>query len=136
MGSWYGWLVGKAKVINMKKIVIATKNQGKIRELCEAFADLPVEILSLTDFGEIKDAVEDGATFADNAAIKAKYYVKMTGCACIADDSGLEIEALGGAPGVFSARFAGFHADDATNNQKMLEELCIADVNESPADYR
>lgn len=136
MVSWYGWLVGKAKVTNMKKIVIATKNQGKIRELCEAFADLPVEILSLADFGEIKDAVEDGATFADNAAIKAKYYVKKTGCACVADDSGLEIEALGGAPGVFSARFAGFHADDATNNQKMLEELCIADVNESPADYR
>ena len=76
MVSWYGWLVGKAKVTNMKKIVIATKNQGKIRELCEAFADLPVEILSLADFGEIKEAVEDGATFADNAAIKANIMSK------------------------------------------------------------
>ena len=119
----------------MKKIVIATKNQGKIREMMEAFRDLPVEVVSLASFGDLPDAVEDGATFAENARIKAKFYMEQTDCACLADDSGLEIAALGGAPGVYSARYAGYHADDATNNQKMLEELCIADVEESPANY-
>ena len=119
----------------MKKIVIATKNQGKIREMMEAFEHLPVEVVSLADFGELPDAVEDGDTFSENARIKAKFYMEHTGFACLADDSGLEIAALGGAPGIYSARYAGYHADDATNNQKMLEELCIADVEESSASY-
>lgn len=120
----------------MKKIVIATKNQGKIREMMEAFQGLPVEVIPLAAFGELPDAVEDGETFEENSRIKAKFYMEHTGCACLADDSGLEITALGGAPGVYSARYAGYHAEDATNNQKMLEELCIADVEESPASYR
>ena len=120
----------------MKKIVIATKNRGKLREMIEAFAELPVEIVSLANFGELPDAVEDGKTFAENAEIKAKFFMSKTGCACIADDSGLEVEALGGMPGVHSARFAGFHADDKTNNYKLLKELERVDVNESKADYR
>ena len=120
----------------MKKIVIATKNKGKLREMTEAFADLPVEIVSLSDFGELPDAIEDGKTFAENARIKANFFKSKTGCACIADDSGLEVEALGGLPGVYSARFAGFHADDETNNQKLLEELERNGVQESKADYR
>ena len=120
----------------MKKIVIATKNKGKICEMMEAFANLPVEVVSLADCGDLPEAIEDGDSFRENALIKARFYMKLTGCACIADDSGLEIAALDGAPGVYSARFAGYHADDATNNQKMLEELCIADVEESPAAYR
>ena len=120
----------------MKKIVIATKNKGKLREMTEAFAELPVEIVSLEDFGELPDAVENGKTFAENARIKAEFFSSKTGCACIADDSGLEVEALDGMPGVYSARFAGFHADDATNNQKLLKELERIDVNESKADYR
>ena len=120
----------------MKKIVIATKNQGKLREMTEAFANLPVKILSLADFGELPDAVEDGDTFAENARIKANFFMAKTGCACIADDSGLEVDALGGLPGVYSARFAGFHADDETNNQKLLDELERVGAKESKADYR
>ena len=101
----------------MKKIVIATKNRGKVREMREALSHLPVEVVSLAEFGALPDAVEDGETFAENARIKAAFYREKTSCACLADDSGLEVEALGGKPGIFSARFAGFHADDATNNE-------------------
>ena len=71
----------------MKKIVIATKNQGKIREMMEAFEHLPVEVVSLADFGELPDAVEDGDSFSENARIKAKFYMEHTGFACLADDS-------------------------------------------------
>lgn len=120
----------------MKKIVIATKNKGKVREMKDAFAHLPVEVVDLSVFGELPNAIEDGETFADNAAIKARFYMEKTGCACLADDSGLEVAVLGGRPGVYSSRFAGYNAEDWANNQKMLEELCIADVEESPANYR
>ena len=120
----------------MKKIVIATKNAGKVRELKDAFAHLPVEVVALSEFGQLPNAIEDGETFAENAAIKAKFYMEKTGCACLADDSGLEVAVLGGRPGVYSSRYAGYNAEDWANNQKMLEELCIADVEESPANYR
>ena len=120
----------------MKKILIATKNIGKLKEIKAAFAELDAEILSLTDFENLPDAVEDGITFEENARIKAKFFHDLTGLACLADDSGLEVDALNGAPGVKSARFAGYHADDATNNQKLLDELKKINVTESPADYR
>lgn len=120
----------------MKKVVIATKNEGKLREMKQALGHLPVEIVSLADFGTLPDAVEDADTFLENARIKARFFMEQTGCACIADDSGLEVAALGGAPGVHSARFAGFHADDGTNNEKLLEELRNAGVTESDAEYR
>lgn len=120
----------------MKKIVLATKNPGKVRELRAAMAHLPVEIVSLAEFGELPDAVENGRTFGDNAKIKARFYREKTGCDCLADDSGLEVEVLSGAPGVHSARFAGFHADDATNNAKLVEELRAHQAASSPADYR
>ena len=120
----------------MKKILIATKNQGKFREMKAALAELPVEILSLSDFENLPDAVENGNTFEENARIKAKFFHELTGHACLADDSGLEVAALGGAPGINSARFAGYHADDKTNNQVLLRELEKVGVSESPADYR
>ena len=120
----------------MKKIVIATKNAGKIREMKAAFSHLPVEVVSLASFGELPDAVEDGATFEANARIKAHFFREQTGCACIADDSGIEIAALGGAPGVHSARFAGVHGDDAANNAKMVAELEKRGLDASAADYR
>ncbi|MBR6014428.1 MAG: XTP/dITP diphosphatase [Selenomonadaceae bacterium] len=120
----------------MKKIVIATKNLGKLKEIKKALENFPVEVLSLADFENIPDVVEDGKTFEENAKIKAKYFSKKTGLACIADDSGLEVDALDGKPGVFSARFAGYHAEDGTNNKKLLEELEKISVEESPADYR
>ena len=120
----------------MKKIVLASKNLDKVKEMRLALQDLPVEILSLADFPEMPDAVEDGATFEDNALIKAKFFAARTGLACLADDSGLEVDALNGLPGVHSARFAGWHADDATNNQKLLDELGKIGATESKAAYR
>ncbi len=120
----------------MKKIVIATKNSKKLIEMRNAFSELPLEILSLADFSDLPDAVEDGKTFVENAKIKAEFFMSKTGYACIADDSGLEVDALGGLPGVHSARFAGFHAEDGTNNQMLLKELKRVGVEESKADYR
>lgn len=120
----------------MKKIVIASKNLDKIKEMRLVLKDLPVEILSLSDFAEMPDAIEDGATFEENALIKAKFFAELTGLACLADDSGLEVDALNGLPGVYSARFAGYHADDETNNQTLLNELAKVGVNESAAAYR
>lgn len=107
----------------MKEIVIASKNKGKITEIMAAFQGIEVKVISLNDFAGIPDAVEDGATFAENALIKAKFYANLTGKACLADDSGLEVDALDGAPGVYSARYAGETATDAQNNAKLLEEL-------------
>ena len=120
----------------MKKIVLASKNLDKVKEMRLALKDLPFEILSLADFAEMPDAVEDGATFEENAIIKAKFFAERTGLACLADDSGLEVDALNGLPGVYSARFAGWHADDNTNNQKLLDELKKIEVVESKADYK
>lgn len=120
----------------MKKIVLASKNLDKVKEMRLALGILPVEILSLSDFAEIPDAIEDGATFEDNAIIKAKFFSEQTKLACLADDSGLEVDALGGLPGVHSARFAGYHADDNTNNQKLLDELKKIGATESKAAYR
>ncbi|MBR3498842.1 MAG: RdgB/HAM1 family non-canonical purine NTP pyrophosphatase [Selenomonadaceae bacterium] len=120
----------------MKKIVLASKNSDKVKEMRLVLKDLPLEILSLADFADLPDAVEDGSTFEENALIKAKFFREQTGLACLADDSGLEVDALGGLPGVHSARFAGYHADDLTNNKKLLDELKKIGVEESAADYR
>ena len=120
----------------MKKIVIASKNLDKVKEMRLVLKNLPDEILSLADFAEMPDAIEDGATFEENALIKAKFFAERTGLACLADDSGLEVDALNGLPGVYSARFAGYHADDDTNNQTLLNELAKVGVNESAAAYR
>lgn len=119
----------------MKKIIVATKNQGKIKEMINAFKSLPVELHSLSEFGPLPDAVEDGTTFEENAIKKAKFYAQKTGYACLADDSGLTIDILDGAPGVYSARFAGYHADDLANNKKMIEELQKKNVEQSSAQY-
>ena len=99
-------------------------------------SELPAEILSLADFENLPDAVEDGKTFEENATIKAKFFAEKLNLACLADDSGLEVDALGGLPGIFSARFSGYHADDSTNNQKLLSELEKIGVTESKADYK
>ncbi len=120
----------------LKKILVATRNVGKLREMTVALSELPVKVLALTDFENLPDAVEDGKTFEDNARIKAKFFHELTGLACFADDSGLEVDALNGAPGVNSARYAGYHADDGTNNQVLVNELKKINVEESPADYR
>lgn len=120
----------------MKQIVLATKNPGKLREFKKAFEKLPFEILSLENFGELPDAVENGSTFIENARIKARFFSEILKLPCLADDSGLEVDALNGNPGINSARFAGFHADDGTNNRFLLSELDRVGVSESKADYR
>lgn len=107
----------------MKTIVVATKNQGKVAEIKGAIEHLGVTVRSLSEFSAIPEAVEDGLTFEDNAMIKARYYAAHTGHACLADDSGLEVDALDGQPGVYSARYAGENADDAANNSKLLAAL-------------
>lgn len=104
-------------------LLIGTKNRGKIKELKKFLADLPFEIKSLDEFEKIVEPQETGATFAENAALKARYYALATGLSALADDSGLEVEALDGAPGVFSARYAGENSSDADKIAKLLDEL-------------
>lgn len=104
-------------------IVLATTNTNKIREFQHVLKNFPVEIKSLADFGPLPGVIEDGATFDDNAYKKALHYAKVLGLPAIADDSGLVVEALDGKPGVYSARYAGEHASDAENCEKLLEEL-------------
>lgn len=105
------------------KLLIGTKNQGKIRELNELLADLPIEVAGLHEFPNITEPEETGATFAENAALKAGYYARKTGVCVLSDDSGLEVEALDGAPGIFSARYAGENATDAERSLKLVDEL-------------
>lgn len=107
----------------MRKIILATGNMGKVREFQQLMHHLPVEILTLKDFPDLPDIVEDGNTFEENAGIKAKILAEHTGILTIADDSGLCVDALGGAPGIYSARFSGSDHNDEKNNALLLEKL-------------
>jgi XTP/dITP diphosphohydrolase len=102
---------------------LATGNAGKVREILDVLGDLPVKIRRLSDFPGLPEAVESGNTFEENATLKAMHYAGLTGLVTLAEDSGIEIDALGGAPGVYSARFSGQHGDDAANNAKVIELL-------------
>jgi XTP/dITP diphosphohydrolase len=104
-------------------IVLATRNVGKVKEFQEMLKNFPVEIKNLNDFGPIPEVEEDGDTFDDNAYKKALYTAKILGLPAIADDSGLVVEALAGAPGVKSARYAGEKASDQDNINKLLQEM-------------
>ena len=103
------------------KLVLATRNPHKVKEIKGLFGNGSVEILSLRDFPEIPEIKEDGETLRENAIIKAREAAKKTGCLSMADDSGLEVHALGGKPGVRSARFAGEKVDYDSNNEKLLK---------------
>lgn len=105
------------------QILVGTKNAGKVRELENLLAEIPVELQSLDEFENVIEPEETGASFADNAALKAVYYSEKTGLAALADDSGLEVSALNGAPGVYSARYAGKDSSSAEKIAKLLEEL-------------
>ena len=108
----------------MKQIlVLATTNKGKTRELQERLQGHPVEIKNLSDFGPIPEVIEDGETFDDNAYKKASFVSRMLGFPALADDSGLCVDALGGAPGVYSARYAGEDATDQDNVDKLLDAM-------------
>lgn len=104
-------------------IVLATTNKGKLAEIRNLLKGHPVEFLCLDDFGPIPEVVEDGDTFDDNAYKKASFTARVLGHPVLADDSGLVVDVLNGAPGVYSARYAGETATDEDNNRKLLEEM-------------
>jgi XTP/dITP diphosphohydrolase len=107
----------------MRTLVIATHNQGKAGEIRELLGNIPWRLKSLQDFEDVGVATEDQETYVGNALAKARYYAAATGEWVLADDSGLEVTALGGAPGVLSARYAGDNASDAERRELLLSEL-------------
>lgn len=107
----------------MTKLLIGTGNVGKLREIKLILGDVSYELVSLADFADIETPDEHGATYAENAILKAKSYATQTGLLTLADDSGLEVEALNWLPGVLSARYAGDHASDADRRSLLLSEL-------------
>lgn len=106
-----------------RPLVLATRNSGKVAEFKELFSTTDIELRSLDDFGPIPPVVEDGETFEDNAVIKARFTARVLGLPALADDSGLTVKALGGEPGLFSARYAGEGATDRENNLKLLDRM-------------
>jgi len=104
-------------------IVLATGNKNKVRELKELLRESKVDLKCLNDYGSLPPVVEDGATFDDNAYKKAYHYARVLGLPCLADDSGLVVDALDGRPGVYSARYAGENATDYDNCEKLLFEM-------------
>ncbi|WP_424768103.1 RdgB/HAM1 family non-canonical purine NTP pyrophosphatase [Paenibacillus sp. sgz302251] len=115
--------MSKSSVLSNEVIVVATKNAGKVKEFAHAFEKLGIRITSLLDYPQIPDIIEDGATFAANARIKAKTTGDALGVPVLADDSGLRVDLLNGEPGVYSARYAGEGASDSDNNAKLIVEL-------------
>ncbi len=117
-----------------RQLIVATSNPGKLREFRALLADLPFEICSQRDINVVP-AEETGASFLENALLKARH-AAASGAAAIADDSGLEVDALGGAPGIFSARYAGLGADDAANNAKLMIAMAGVPRERRGARYR
>ncbi|MDF3126124.1 RdgB/HAM1 family non-canonical purine NTP pyrophosphatase [Rheinheimera sp. 1928-s] len=106
----------------MNKLVLATGNKGKLAELSALLAPFDWQVVPQSDF-QVPDAIEDGLSFIENALIKARHASRLTGLPAIADDSGLAVDALGGAPGIYSARYAGEHGNDLKNLQQLLLDL-------------
>lgn len=106
----------------MKKIVLASNNPGKVREINQLFAELDIEVVPQADFG-VAEIEETGLTFVENSILKARNAAQHTGLPALADDSGIEVDALKGTPGIYSARFAGVGASDSENLNKLLDEL-------------
>lgn len=119
----------------MKQLMLATRNRGKVAELEHLLEGLEIEVRSALDYPELPDVVEDGATFFDNARKKAHTMAQATGLPSLADDSGLTVAALDGAPGVQSARYAGKQGDSAANNEKLLRALEIVPEGERQAAF-
>lgn len=115
------------------KIVLASSNAGKVREINKLLSDHGIEVVPQTDFG-VSDAIEDGLSFVENAIKKARHAAKHTGLPAIADDSGIEVDALNHAPGIYSARYSG--EGDEKNNEKMLKELEGVETENRSARYQ
>lgn len=118
------------------QIVLATHNRGKMEEMAAILGHLPVELITLDTFPEIGDIPETGNTLKENAFIKAERVHRLTGLPALADDTGLEVDALNGAPGIYSARYAGADATFDDNCQKMLKELHGIPVEKRTARFR
>ena len=115
--------------------MVATANPGKLREFRALLSGLPFELTSLAELG-LPSPEETGESFLDNALLKARHAAASSGCAAVADDSGIEVDALGGAPGIYSARYAGSGAGDAANNAKLLSALAGVAPDARQARYR
>jgi len=120
----------------MKELVVATQNLGKLREIKELFSDLQLKITSLRDYPDAPEIIEDGKTFAQNALKKAVTIALYTKKLTLGEDSGLEVSYLKNAPGIYSARFSGDHANDRKNNLKLLRCLKNVPVNKRQARYQ
>lgn len=107
----------------MKEIVVATKNSGKLKEFEILLSGLGIKVFCLADFPHIEEPEEIGTTFMQNAVLKAAYYAVKVNKVCIADDSGISVASLNGAPGVYSARYAGIHGNDCANNELLLKNM-------------
>ncbi len=120
----------------MKELLVATKNKGKVREIADILTPLDFKVTSLLDHGRLPEIIEDGTTFRANAAKKAVIIARHTGVLVMGEDSGLEVDALGGRPGVYSARYSGDNATDESNNDLLLKELTDVPYEKRTARYR
>jgi XTP/dITP diphosphohydrolase len=118
-----------------RRLVAATANPGKLREFRSLLSGLPFELTSLAELA-LPSPEETGRSFLENALLKARHAAASSGCAAVADDSGLEVDALGAAPGIYSARYAGAGADDGANNAKLMHELAGVPLARRQARYR
>jgi len=118
----------------MQKVVLATGNPGKVRELAHLLADFGLDVVAQTELG-VESAEETGLTFIENAILKARHAAAITGLPAIADDSGLAVDILGGAPGIYSARYAGLEASDQQNLDKLLVTLKDVPQNQRGAQF-
>lgn len=118
-----------------RRLLIATRNQGKLQEIRDLLEELPLELCDLNSLPAVASVAETGSTFAENASLKAMGYALHAVVLTLADDSGLEVEALGGAPGVLSARYAGDGASDSERVEKLLSELKKIDVGNRAARF-
>ncbi|MBF0486271.1 MAG: XTP/dITP diphosphatase [Candidatus Omnitrophica bacterium] len=120
----------------MQELLIATKNKGKVREIEDLLRPCDIKVVSLLDFEKMPEIIEDGKTFRANAAKKAVMIARHTGRLVMGEDSGLEVDFLGGKPGVYSARYSGENATDELNNAKLLKELSGVPLEKRTARYR
>jgi len=118
------------------KVILATHNKDKRKELAESFADLGLEILSLDDFPQVGDIIEDGSTLEDNALIKAREVLRITGLPAISDDTGLEVDALNGEPGIYAARYAGENCSYSDNVNKLITEMTDVELQNRTAIFK
>jgi XTP/dITP diphosphohydrolase len=119
---------------NLNKVVLATGNKGKVKELADMLSGLGIEVLPQSEFA-VTEVAETGSTFVENAIIKARHAAKHTGLPAIADDSGLSVDVLGGAPGVYSARYSGEQATDQSNIIKLLDTMVGIPKNKRQAKF-